>query len=86
MTDALSKKAKDTNKKKQMGIAQFVSNADDGFIAWDTAWNLYNAVTRYTSHVQGGFSNKEKSLLCGSGRETNFNALDIVNEVCGVSV
>ena len=85
ITDKLSKRARSVNEKKQLGIAQFVSNADDGFIAFDTAWNLINAVTRYTSHVQTGFSNKEKSLLVGSGRDSNYDALDIVTDVCGLT-
>lgn len=83
--DSQSKKVQESNKKKQLGIAQFVSDADSGFVAWDTAWNLINAITRYTTHEQGGFSNKEKSLFCGQARDNNFDALDIVNEIVGVA-
>jgi len=81
-----SKRLHDANEKKQLGISQFVSDADNGFIAFDTAWNLINAITRYNTHEQTGFSNKEKSLLVGSGRDANYDALDIVNDVCDLAV
>lgn len=79
-----SDKAQKSAKERQAKIRDFVSDADGGFIAWNTAWNLYNAITRYTTHEQGGFTNKEKALLVGHGQDLNKSAFDTIAEVCGL--
>lgn len=76
-----SKRAVTTATDAQASIGQFISDADGGLIAWDTAWNLYNAITRYTTHVRGGFANKEKSLLIGTGMELMEDALETIQKV-----
>lgn len=66
----------------QAKIAELYQDADGGRIPWDTSWNLYNAVTNYTTHHRGGYSDKERNLLVGNGRQKGQEVLEVVNEVC----
>lgn len=70
------------NAAAQAVIADLYKNADDGLIPWDTGWNLYNSITNYTTHHRGGYSDKERNLLVGNGRQKGQEILEVVNEVC----
>jgi phage/plasmid-like protein (TIGR03299 family) len=78
----VSPKSIAVNADAQAKIAGLYEDADGGRVSWDTAWNLYNSVTNYTTHLRGGYSNKERSLLVGTGQQRGQEILEVVNEVC----
>lgn len=70
------------NEEARATIINLFADADGGRVAWNTAWNLYNAVTNYTNHHQKGFSDKERSLLVGTGAESLETSLETINRIC----
>jgi phage/plasmid-like protein (TIGR03299 family) len=81
-------------------VASYFADADGGRIERDTAWNTYNAITRFTDHdstvrtdgtATGFHATREaqslarvQSVLLGSIATQNANALETIVEATGI--
>jgi phage/plasmid-like protein (TIGR03299 family) len=53
-----------------------------GLVRGDTAWDAYNAITEYTTHMAGSDAEKRlTSLWFGSNAKVNQNALNVLAEI-----
>jgi phage/plasmid-like protein (TIGR03299 family) len=82
-----SKKRQNTiSTQAQDTIKGYIESADNGFIQRDTAWNLYNGVTRFLTHDRANKNgkNNEYSLVVGPIHNQMKDALETINEMVGV--
>ncbi len=72
--------------KSQEKIKEYISNADNGFIRKDSAWNLYNGITRYITHDKANKKGEvnEHSLVSGALHNENKIALNLIMEAVGI--